>query len=82
MNGLVEFDVLIGGIITTITRLDAVEGKTLVNAIRSLNKSGKDVQQRADDIMALMQAQLPAFIKQAQGGSIKRRIESWGYKFM
>ena len=82
LNGLVEFDMLIGGIITTITRLDAVEGKSLVSAIRTLNKSGKDVQQRADDIMALMQAQLPAFIKRAQGGSIRRRIESRGYKFM
>lgn len=81
LNGLVEFDVLIGGIITTIARLDAVEGKTLVNAIRSLNKSGKDVQQRADDIMTLMQERLPEFIKLAQGGSIKRRIESRGYKF-
>lgn len=82
LNGLVEFDVLIGGIITTITRLDAAESKTLVNAIRSLNKSDKDVQQRADDIMALMQIQLPTFIKRAQGGFIKRRLESRGYKFI
>ena len=82
LNGLVEFDVLIGGIITTLTRLDAVEGKSLVNAIRNLNKSGKEVQQRADDLMALFLEQLPGFIKRAQGGAIRRRIESRGYKFM
>lgn len=32
--------------------------------------------------MALMQERLPEFIKRVQGGSIKRRIESCGYRFM
>ena len=81
LNGLVDFDLLIGGIITTLTRLDAAQSKSITGEIRRLNKSDKGVQERADDIMAMLQQRLPEFIKSAQDGSIRRRIEKKGYKF-
>lgn len=82
LDGLVEFNTLINGIISSVNRLDSKQGKTLVKAIKWANSSNKNVQYKADDIMAVIIGQLPLFIKTAQDGSIRRRLEKRGYKFL
>lgn len=82
LNGLVEFNTLINGIISTINRLDSRQGKNIVKEIKRVNSSKKDVQLRADDIMKIIQNKLPEFVKTAQEGSIKRRLEKRGYTFL
>lgn len=81
LNGLVEFNTLISGLIKTINGLDQRQAKSIVRSINAANATKKDVQNRADDIMEVMQNELPEFIKNAQEGSIKRRLEKRGYKF-
>lgn len=81
LNGLVEFNTLINGIITSINRLDSKEGKKITKGLRKLLQSNKDVQRKADDIMDYIQQELPTFIQKAEDGSIKRRLENRGFKF-
>lgn len=87
LNGLVEFKTLIGGIIISINRLDSREGKSIVksiNAVLSLPDDGSSasIQKKADKIMEIIQKELPEFIKNAENGSIKRRLEKRGFKFI
>lgn len=81
LNGLVEFNTLINGIIVSINRLDSKQGKKLTKGLRSLLNTHKDVQYQADDIMEFIQKELPLFIQNAEEGSIKRRLEKRGFKF-
>lgn len=82
LNGLVEFNTLINGIISTINRLDSRKGQKLVRKIKHALKSQKDVQLKADEVMAIIHYELPKFVKVAQEGSIKRRLENRGFKFI
>ena len=82
LNGLVEFNSLIYGIISSIKKLDHVQSKSICNLIRNANQTNEDVQKRADRIMNIIQNHLPQFIKQAQGGSLKRRLEKRGDLFV
>lgn len=83
LDGLVDFNVLVGGIIQSINRLDSKQGKGLVKKIKVASaKSNKNVQFMADDVMNILQSDLPLFIMKAQDGSIKRRLEKQGYKFI
>lgn len=82
LNGLVEFNTLINGIISSMNQLDSKQGKNIVKAIKEANSNNKNVQLRADDIMEVILDMLPQFIKNAQSGSIKRRLEKQGYKFV
>ena len=81
LDGLVEFNTLINGIISSINRLDSKQGKFLIKAIKTANKSNKNIQQKADDIMDIILKHLPIFIKNAKDGYLKRRLEKKGYKF-
>lgn len=82
LDGLVEFNTLINGIISSMNQLDSKQGKNIVKAIKKANSNNKNVQLRADDIMEVILDMLPQFIKNAQSGSIKRRLEKQGYKFV
>lgn len=82
LNGLVDFNTLVNGIISTINRLDVAQGKEIIKAIKKANSTGKTLQARADDIMEIMLDMLPKFIKKAQDGTLKRRLEKLGYKFL
>lgn len=81
LDGLVEFNTLINGIILSVNRLDYKQGKVLVKAIKKASNTNKNIQQRADDVMDVILGQLPIFIKNAREGHIKRRLEKRGYKF-
>lgn len=81
LKGLVELKTLMGGIITTINRLDAKEGKALVKALNSELKSEKGDQEKADALMAIIQEHLPVFIQKAQEGTMYRLIKKNGIKF-
>ena len=94
LNGLVEFKTLIGGIITSINRLDSREGKSIVKSINavlalpndgssaSIQKKNDKIQKKADKIMEIIKKELPEFIRNAENGSIKRRLEKRGFKFI
>lgn len=87
LNGLVEFKTLIGGIITSINRLDSRKGKSIVKSINAVlalpdDGSSASIQKKADKIMEIIQKELPEFIKNAENGSIKRRLEKRGFKFI
>ena len=87
LNGLVEFKTLIGGIITSINRLDSRKGKSIVKSINAVlalpdDGSSASIQEKADKIMEIIQKELPEFIKNAENGSIKRRLEKRGFKFI
>lgn len=81
LDGLVEFNTLINGIISSINRLDSKQGKNIIKSIRRANLGNQNVQYRADDVMGVILNLLPQFIKDAQEGSIKRRLEKRGFKF-
>lgn len=81
LKGLVEFNILINGIVTSINSLDPKQGKSLIKGIKSIMRTNKNVQLQADEIMALIKDELPLFIQRAQDGSIKRRLEKRGFKF-
>lgn len=81
LNGLVELNTLVGGIISTINRLDAKAGKQLTKALSAELKSGKGDQEKADALMAIVQKALPPFIRAAREGSIYRHLLSRGFKF-
>lgn len=83
LDGLVDFNVLINGIISSINRLDPKEGKGIIKKLRmASSNSNKNVQYMADDAMAILQTDLPLFIMNAEEGSIKRRLEKHGFKFI
>lgn len=87
LNGLVEFKTLIGGIITSINRLDSRKGKSIVKSINAVlalpdDGSSASIQEKADKIMEIIQKELPEYIKNAENGSIKRRLEKRGFKFI
>ena len=83
LDGLVDFKVLINGIISSINRLDPKEGKSLIKKLRTASSNpNKNVQYMADDAMAILQSDLPLFIMNAEDGSIKRRLEKHGFKFI
>lgn len=81
LKGLVELNTLIGGIISSINRLDAKEGKSLVKALNAELKTDKNDQEKADALMAVIQEHLPRFIRNAQGGYLYRHIKNQGIKF-
>ncbi len=82
LNGLVGFETLINGLIGSINRLDAKQGKLLTKSIKRACSTNKDIQLKADDVMEIMNKMLPTFIKNAQDGSIKRRLEKRGFIFI
>lgn len=81
LNGLVDLNTLVNGIIVSINRLDPKQGKNLIKSIKRALATNKRVQLKADDIMEIIQKELPQFIKNAREGSIKRRLEKRGFKF-
>lgn len=81
LNGLVELNTLVGGIISTINRLDAKQGKVLTKALSAELKTDKGDQEKADALMAIVQDKLPGFIRSAREGYIYNHLRKRGFKF-
>jgi len=82
LDGLFGFDKLIGRIVVELRNLDYANSKYLVNEITRINSQNIDVQKKADLLMGYLKQEVPNFIKRACNGSIRRKIEGQGFKFM
>ena len=82
LDGLFGFDKLIGKIVVELRNLDYANSKQLVNGITKINNKNIDIQRKADLLMDYLKQEVPAFIKSACNGSLKRKIEGRGFKFI
>lgn len=82
LDGLFGFDKLIGRIVVELRNLDYANSKSIVNGITQINKKNIDVQKKADLLMAYLKQEVPHFIQKAGNGSLKRKIEGQGYRFI
>ena len=80
-DGLAEFNALVGGIIESINTIDRIAGKDIVRHIRNVLKSTESEQSKADQIMAIIQKDLPRFISKADDGRIKHHLKEQGFEF-
>lgn len=82
LDGLFGFDKLIGKIVVELRNLDYANSKQLVNGITKIKNKNIDIQKKADLLMDYLKQEVPAFIKSACNGSLKRKIEGRGFKFI
>lgn len=82
LDGLFGFDKLIDRIVVELRNLDYTNSKQIVNGITQINNRNIDVQKKADILMAYLKQEVPHFIQSACNGSVKRRIEGQGFKFI
>lgn len=80
-RGVVDMNILIGQIIITLRYLDNVRCKPLEKEITKINKKYTDPHKKADALMLYLKQSVPSFIKEANGGSVYRRLENRGIKF-
>lgn len=79
-KGVADMNNLIGQIIITLRYLDKSRCKPLEKEITKINKQYSDPHIKADALMLYLKQSVPAFVKNAQGGSIARRLEKRGFK--
>ena len=79
-TGVSDVENLIGQIIITLRLLDEVRCKPIEREITRINKQYSDSKKKADALMIYLKQTIPSFIKDAQGGSISRRLEKRGFK--
>lgn len=79
-DGVTDVENLIGQIINTLRMLDNVKSKPLEKQITIINKRYSDPQKKADALMNYLKQAVPAFVKNAQNGSIARRLEKKGFR--
>lgn len=82
LQGLQDLDDIIGLIINSIKSFDKKESKTIISKISTVNKRNSNPQIKADKLMILLKKEMPLFIKRAENGSIKRRLEKKGFKMI
>lgn len=81
-DGLVSFDVLIGGIVTSIRNLDNNKSKQIIKDLNMVQKRATNEQERADIVLTFLKQRLSQFIQAAENGSVKRRLEKRGFLFI
>lgn len=81
LEGLMDMKELIGSFVTDIRSFDNKSCKSIIKGITQINLKYSNPQQKADSLMAYLKTNLPTFIKQANDGSVKRRLEARGFKF-
>lgn len=78
--GVADTSTLIGQIILSLRMLDSSKSKPIEKQLTILNKSYADQHEKADAVMIYLKTVVPSFIKEAQNGSIYRRLEKQGFK--
>ena len=81
LAGLQSLDRVVRSLCHALQDLDPVAAKPLVKALERVGREEPDLQKRADALLALLKQQLPDFIRRAQGGAIRRRLEARGFAF-
>ncbi len=82
LTGLQPINALIGQIVIEIRNLDNIESKSLIKGITLINKKYSNSQTKADVLLAYLKSRLPAFIKNANNGSLYRRLAKQNVKFI
>ena len=77
--GVATTSQLIGQIILSLRMLDSSRSKPIEKKLTMLNKENIDSHEKATAVMNYLKQTIPSFIKSAQNGSIKRRLEKRGF---
>lgn len=79
-DGVASVNYLMGQFVLTLRMLDNRLSKPLEKGITAIKKKYEDPHKKADALMVYLKQNVPAFVKQAQGGSIARRLAKRGIK--
>ena len=80
LEGLYDFNKLVGQIVKELRKLDDKNSKNLIKGISKINNKNIGVQYKADELMGYLKRHVPYFIKHARNGNLERRLEGRGYQ--
>lgn len=81
-EGLQSFASVVGDLINAVRRIDAQSSAALIKDIKAVaNDATLTVPERSERLLAYLTTHFPEFLKKAQSGSLKRRIERRGIRF-
>jgi len=78
LNGLCNFDKLVGEFVVELRKLDYANSKQIINGITQINYKNINVQSKADMLMKYLKQQVPTFIIFAQKGNLRRLLVGKG----
>lgn len=78
--GVANTNTLIGQIILSLRMLDKSKSKAIEKQLTKINNQYVDPHEKADAVMIYLKQSIPSFIKEAQNGSLYRRLEKKGFK--
>ena len=81
LEGLQNLNEIIGLLVIELRNLDKVKSREVIRGISNMNKKYVGPQKKADALLKYLVQKVPLFLKEAQNGSIYRRIEKRGFKF-
>lgn len=79
LEGVQSMENIVRSTNNAIMKLDAKLGAPLVRKINATDRQYPDIQSKAEHLLQMLKAEIPAFIVQAQNGSICRRLERRGF---
>lgn len=81
-EGLQSFASVVGDLINAVRRIDAQSSAALIKDIKVVaNDTTLTIPERSERLLAYLTTHFPEFLKKAQSGSLKRRIERRGIRF-
>ena len=81
-DGVQDFRSVVGDLINALRKLDDTSSKMIVKKVQTVaNNEAVSVHVRAEKLLAVLSAEVPAFLKTAQGGSLARRFNRQGITF-
>ena len=72
---------IIGLIVIELRDFDKVRSREVIKGITNINKRYVGPQKKADVLLKYLKKEVPSFVKEAQNGSIYRRLGKKGVKF-
>lgn len=81
-KGLPEINYLITHIQNVLSNFDSKESASVRHKINDIKTSSRTPSAKADELMPILIKDVPAIVKKAQGGFLKKRFESQGFKFI
>lgn len=82
LEGLQDFDKLIGQIVTELRNFDEAQSKIIIKELTTINRTSVDRQQKADELLACLKRAVPQFLKNSNGGAVYARLEKKGFRFV
>ena len=81
LEGLQNLKDIIGLIVIELRDFDKVRSREVIKGITNINKRYVGPQKKADVLLKYLKKEVPSFVKEAQNGSIYRRLGKKGVKF-